>query len=266
VNYAKVVANLAHELGHLWGLGHCDAADPECGIMCLSLGGCNGSLTDFGATMTAQLSNFIKSAGCLSTIPQPLSPPVVDPFAKSTFDAGRWAATTGAAINSSALLEPSGTLSANLDSADEIRTNKIALGGQSAIDVGWFVECRGASSGETLQIEYLDELSQWSTLAQWTSDGSSWPGFVYKRSSLPANALHDEFQLRFRALGNGDTDDWFVDQVGIDVAPPPASRFATSGILPVVFEFMQGGQSPGGQQCRLRSAATRLFHCRGRHR
>lgn len=243
-NYAKVVANLAHELGHLWGLGHCDMADPACGIMCLSLGGCNGSLTNFGAAMTTQLSALINSAGCLTVIPQPLTPPVVDSFPKSPFSPSIWTTVDGATVNSGALLEPSGTLSANLDNTDELRSNKISLAGQTAIDIGWFVECRGAENGEKLHVEYFNQLSQWTSLAVMASDGAASTSFVYQKTSLPLDAFHNEFRFRFRAQGDEENDDWFVDQVGLDVAPAPASRFSTEGVDPVVFRYVQGSSAP----------------------
>ena len=69
-------------------------------------------------------------------------------------------------------------------------------------------------NNEDLVLEYLNSSSNWVTLE--TFPGGNPGGAIFDRSyTLPANALHSNFQIRFRFLrGNGsDFDYWHVDDV-----------------------------------------------------
>lgn len=75
-NMASRVALTAHELGHNWDASHCaeisngncpSSFPSTCGIMCACLGGCNGSLTEFGAPSINQIIGHRNSRGCLGT-------------------------------------------------------------------------------------------------------------------------------------------------------------------------------------------------------
>jgi len=61
-NFSRRVALTAHELGHNWSATHCNG-DPDCAIMCSSLGGCNG-VSGFGTVPRAQIVN-LRSRPCL---------------------------------------------------------------------------------------------------------------------------------------------------------------------------------------------------------
>ncbi len=76
----------AHELGHNWGAGHCDAVGSACRIMCSGLGGCSGNLTSFGANSVAAITNHKNTRSCLSS-PEPILS-AVDPNAVTAFESG----------------------------------------------------------------------------------------------------------------------------------------------------------------------------------
>ena len=61
---------MAHEMGHNWGLGHCDG-DGDCHIMCSGYGGCNGSPNYFGDTKAAKIHSWSYSKSCIDDTPNP---------------------------------------------------------------------------------------------------------------------------------------------------------------------------------------------------
>jgi hypothetical protein len=74
-NDAERFVVTAHELGHNWGACHCNqssctggGADADCGIMCSSVGGCSGGLTNWGSRATAQIGAFRSSRTCLNSL------------------------------------------------------------------------------------------------------------------------------------------------------------------------------------------------------
>lgn len=79
-------------------------------------------------------------------------------------------------------------------------------------------------SGEDLTIEYLNSSSSWVSLVTYPGNGS--PGEELTPSfSLPANALHAGFQIRFRLLsGSGNPYDyWHIDDVVVTEGTPITS-------------------------------------------
>lgn len=74
-NDASRFAVTAHELGHNWGACHCNqsactggGADADCGIMCSSVSGCPGGLTNWGTRATAQIGVFRNTRTCLNSL------------------------------------------------------------------------------------------------------------------------------------------------------------------------------------------------------
>jgi len=58
---------LAHGLGHVFGAVHCDG-QPDCGIMCATLFGCNGSMMFGQSSIDAMLALIDSSGDCLETL------------------------------------------------------------------------------------------------------------------------------------------------------------------------------------------------------
>lgn len=53
----------AHELGHSFGAGHCSGS--SCYLMCPSIGGCGGSVTQFGASSKSRIISYRNGRSCL---------------------------------------------------------------------------------------------------------------------------------------------------------------------------------------------------------
>ena len=221
----------AHELGHNWQAQHCDSAAP-CNIMCSGLNGCQGTTganLKFSTGEQTQIVNFRNAVGCDVALPAPLTVPFSENFEAATVNASRWIYNKGGAITTAAQNEPSPTRSLVLNSSsaneyadDEIRSNFFQLGGQSIGTVGFFVQHVGVESGEQLVIEYLTNQLRWQSLRTITSDGVNETAFTEFTNTLPANALHNKFRLRFRTLGDQTDDNWYIDNisVGAVILPP----------------------------------------------
>ncbi len=102
-----------------------------------------------------------------------------------------------------------------------------------ALDITVWIR-RGADSfsedpdnGEDLVLAYLNNLGLWIPLETFSGNGA--PGQIFNRSyTLPADALHANFQLRFVYLrGSGpDFDYWHVDDVCYVTPLPSIDHFA----------------------------------------
>lgn len=71
-------------------------------------------------------------------------------------------------------------------------------------------------TNEDLTLQYYTDAGQWQTLATYSGSGTA--GQIYQPSfTLPANALHSNFQLRFiQNTGSGsDYDYWHIDDIKI---------------------------------------------------
>jgi hypothetical protein len=72
--------------------------------------------------------------------------------------------------------------------------------------------------GEDLVLEYLNDVAAWITLETFPGDGT--PGEVIQRTySLPADALHAGFRLRFTQIwgSGGGSDYWHIDDVYVSL-------------------------------------------------
>ena len=226
-NYNRRVALTAHELGHNWSAQHCDSAG-TCRIMCSGLGGCSGiNPLTFSTGPTGQIVNHRNSRSCLSSQAPALSLPFIDEFTTSAIDSGRWTYNEGGLATTIASGEPSSPYSLNLDRSgtgtyqyDEIRTNTILLGG-TVPTLQFYSNHSGVENGEELVVEYLNSALDWTELDRIVSDGTNPGGFSVHTFTLPVNARHNNFRLRFFTATNETNDDWYIDNVSITDGPPP---------------------------------------------
>ncbi|MFQ5502120.1 MAG: M12 family metallo-peptidase, partial [Phycisphaerae bacterium] len=239
-NINSRVSLTAHELGHNWSATHCDG-NGDCHIMCSVIALCNGLGTpNFGNLAISQIVSHRNSRTCLfpssGTLADPVILPLSDTFPSSTIDTAKWIFNDQALVNSNAVNAPSPALSLNLDSSgagtydqNELRSNFILLGAESAVSIEYHTEHIGVENGESLVVEYWGSNLSWIHLNTITSDGTDQTAFtIHNHLLLPStdpNAFHNEFRLRFRTLGSDSTDDWYIDNVQVatslaDITPP----------------------------------------------
>jgi hypothetical protein len=238
----------AHELGHNWSAPHCDAASP-CNIMCSGLNGCqgvSGSNLRFSTNEQTSIVNYRNSVSCDPALPSPITLPFTDTFdASSAIDGAKWIYSKGAATTTAAVSEPSPTRSLNLDALgaleygdDEIRSNYMLLAGIPTVILNYWTQHVGVESGEQLVVEYLNSSLKWTAINTITSTGVNQTTFTEWTHTLPANAKHNKFRLRFRALVDGQDDDWFIDSVSLSTVDIPnndecsAAGTITDGTFP----------------------------------
>ncbi len=247
-NFNSRVALTAHELGHNWGAAHCDGS-AECRIMCSGLGGCNGlSPLTFASGPTNQIVSYRNSRPCLGVRPAAVPLPFEEQFTTSVLDTTRWLHNNGGAISSAGLSEPSAPFSFVLDATgagiyedDELRSNRILLGGTSDPNLSLFVHQQGVDAGEQLVIEYLNSSLDWLLLDAIGSTEVTSSDFTQFTYDLPPNARHNNFRVRFRAEVDSAVDDWFIDNITVSEGPPPTLDPPTIlGVIP------SNGPSAGG--------------------
>lgn len=223
----------AHELGHNWSAPHCDAVSP-CNIMCASLNGCqgvSGTNLRFSTNEQTSIVNYRNSVSCDPVLPSPISLPFQDGFdASSAIDGTKWIYSKGAATSIAGVSEPSPTRSLSLDALgaleygdDEIRSNYMLLAGLPTVILKYWTQHVGVESGEQLVVEYLNTALKWTVLNTVTSTGVNQTSFTEWTHTLPAAAKHNKFRLRFRALVDGQDDDWFIDSVSLATVDIPAN-------------------------------------------
>ncbi|MCA9242413.1 MAG: hypothetical protein KDA32_00550 [Phycisphaerales bacterium] len=234
-NFNQRTALTAHELGHNWSAGHCSGG--SCKIMCSVINGCGGiGLPNFGATSISSITSFRNSRSCLSALAPALSMPFFDDFNTGSVNTSNWVYNDGGAISTAAVGEPSPPNSLNLDSSgsnaygqdNEIRTNVILLAGTANVRLSYYTEHRGVENGEELIVYYRNNNNTWVEINRITSDGVDQNSFDFWEHVLPANALHNEFRVRFIADGSDSTDDWYVDDVLVNTGPAPPPTLETN--------------------------------------
>ncbi len=225
----------AHEVGHNYNAGHCSGS--TCKIMCASLGGCGSPLTQFGTTSKNVIRNYSFSRSCTPEGGDYLVAPWGDDFEGGSIDGDNWPARQGAEVNANADNETSGSYSLNLDAVNSnpeaqnrIVSNYVLLAGQSGLDVSYNTQHKGVPIGGSLLVEYRQSSGAWEQLDLVVSDGSSQTTFVSHSHSLPSNAYHDEFQLRFIAQGGtGAGSDWYIDDVAVgDIGCPNPTNYCAA--------------------------------------
>lgn len=160
---------------------------------------------------------------------EPAQIPFSESFTSTEFDNSLWVIIINATINDIALDEPSAPYSLNLDGepsgADTLMSQAINLKDETNVIVRYSYQRTGGGdspeSGDDLFVEFKDSTDSWQLLGQYDGGGPDMTTFVQVPHSLPGEAMHSAFRLRFRSSGTAGTfDDWFVDDVY--VGPPPA--------------------------------------------
>ncbi len=231
----------AHELGHNWNAGHCDGNTP-CNIMCSSINSCNGTTgtnLKFSPVSITQIVGYRDAVACDVALPAPLSPPFLDQMNNTTIDATKWIYNDGGQTSPAGTNEPSASRSLNLDSTgtgeyddDEIRSNFILLSGITApIVMSYWTEYVTVEAGKTLTVEYFNNVNDWVVLNTITSTGGTQSSFTRYEHTLPTAAKHNKFRMRFRVNGDAIDDEWFIDDIQIQIGTPPTNDECVSATV-----------------------------------
>jgi Dockerin type I domain len=162
----------------------------------------------------AELATF--SAG----LPQGI--PWYETFPDDTLYTDRWFYTTGVEVSLDGIDEPSNPYSLNFDGEqDTAVTQSIDLSGRAGIVLSYYYQAGGEGiappSGSDLYVEYRNSSDAWVNFNSYLGSDSSMSDFVYVNPELPPDALHSNFQIRFRT--SGPVGDWFIDDIRVDFAP-----------------------------------------------
>lgn len=207
------IALSAHEIGHNFNAGHCDAA-PDCRIMCSGLGGCTGNVSSFGASEKAQIAAFIANPRCLSYENLPL--PFEELWPTPSIDAAKWPEVNGALLSTACQNPPSAPRAVLLNTTSSITSERINLPTSqvpSGVFCSYWTQRRFVEAGDTLKVEFYSSVfNRWDPLETIVSDGVDQSRFFPSEFRLPLQAFGASFRLRF-STSAADLDLWFVDDV-----------------------------------------------------
>lgn len=143
--------------------------------------------------------------------------PFVEEFPTTSFDSHQWASAGGAVINSDGVGEPSEPYSADLNSTDSLESVNLLLLDHlgTTLYLSYNTEHRGVENGETLKVEFFNNVGDWETINTVTSDGVDQGSYEFFQHTLSIFAYHNDFKLRFTAQGNQADDHWFVDDIRV---------------------------------------------------
>ncbi|MHA2231106.1 MAG: matrixin family metalloprotease [Candidatus Hodarchaeales archaeon] len=145
-----------------------------------------------------------------------------DDFPSSSLDTTNWTATSGTpTVDDTAGNEPSPPYSLHLEAVDSVTSRMVDLYGCWSAQLNYWWKRVGTESGDDLYVDYWDG-NEWKALQVLPSGADT----IWEPNSLelPADALHSEFRLRFRADCDASSDEWYIDEVCIQcqscVEPP----------------------------------------------
>ncbi len=155
--------------------------------------------------------------------------PWTDHFPDDTLFQIRWIYNSGAVVSFEAVDPPSPPYALNLNGEyDTIVSQPIDLTGQSGAVLSYYYERGGAgdppADGDDLWVDYYNSSGVWVNLNTHYGSGPTMTDFELAFADLPADALHNGFQIRLRSAGDCSTcDDWYVDNIRVDFAPAIAA-------------------------------------------
>lgn len=191
--------------------------------------------------------------------------PFVETFPLMTLDADKWPIGAGVRVDTVGRDEPSAPFSANLQGSGLLQTQPLDLSRESAVSVRYYFQQGGfgdePEAGDDLFVEFFDGSGIWRPLAQHLGVDGGLPNFTRQEAFLPPTAYHRDFRLRFRSNGDPGFDDWFIDDVAIEVFSPPEIEVTPTALAAKLFagdsttkELALSNAGPGELFFRLRVA------------
>jgi subtilisin family serine protease len=150
--------------------------------------------------------------------------PFVEKFPAATLDPVKWPVNNGpAVVDTLGTREPSAPYSLDFNGTDEVQSQVFDLSGAKNLVMRYFYEMGGggdiAETGNDLILEYFNSAGNWRTLQRHLGGGIKMTAYVLQQFTLPDSAYHKNFALRFRTTGDAGSDNWFVDDVSINLPP-----------------------------------------------
>ncbi len=165
--------------------------------------------------------------------------PFIETFPLLTLDADRWPIGAGVRVDTLGRNELSRPFSANLQGSGLLQTQPLDLSRESAVSVRYFFQQGGfgdePEAGDDLFVEFFDGSGIWRPLAQHLGVDGGLPNFTRQEAFLPPTAYHRDFRLRFRSDGDAGFDDWFIDDVAIEVFSPPEVEVTPTALAARLF-------------------------------
>lgn len=166
--------------------------------------------------------------------------PFADDFPTASLDPNKWPQISGTLVNNVALNIPSAPFAVNLQGGSELQSRPLDLSAENAVSLKYLFEQTGGGEepdpGDDLVIEYRDALNNWHELARHLGSEGGLPVFTRRELVLPPPAYHRDFRVRFRNLGAPGRDDWFVDDVVLDVFAPSDIEVSPTALSLKLFE------------------------------
>ncbi len=152
-----------------------------------------------------------------------LEAPFLEPFPDASLRNYVWKTLSNASASTDGVAPPTPPYSMKITGAGSAETHNWLLAtAPTTTHVSCYVQHRGVENGKQLVLEYLDLFQNWITLATFTSNGTDQSKFTFFQAPLSYfGAYHDNFSIRFRALGADASDAWYVDNLFVGPALPP---------------------------------------------
>jgi len=96
----------------------------------------------------------------------------------------------------------------------------INLFGEPGADLTFTLQHRGVEIGKSLIVEYFAVNGSWKQLARIQSDGLDDDSYRRVTHLLPVEALHADFQARFRVASDNPDDAWYIGEAAIRAYEP----------------------------------------------
>ncbi|MGH7492530.1 MAG: FlgD immunoglobulin-like domain containing protein [bacterium] len=166
--------------------------------------------------------------------------PFAEDFSDPMLDPNQWPQNAGGEINSRASNIPSLPYALNLPGGGEVQSAPFDLSAENAVALTYSFEQTGPGeepdAGDDLVFEFRDVQNNWVELARQLGSEGGLPFFTRKEVVLPPAAYHRNFRLRIRNIGAEDRDDWFVDDIALEVFAPSDVEVAPTAITLKLFE------------------------------
>ena len=173
--------------------------------------------------------------------------PFEDDFPSLTLDAEKWIEVAGSVAPTTLGLnppsEPYSVLLFNDSTLSSARINAPAtLLPDMPVEVAFHSQHRGVESGKVLDVDYFSSfLGEWRDLTEIVSDGVDQSTFIASAIEIPLDAYGDGFRVRFSTPGSDASDQWYIDDVRVQVISiDPTCRADLDGDGELtIFDFLE---------------------------